>query len=140
MSYADDVARIIAVVNRYALSIDRYDPDVVLSVFTSDATLDHSPCGYPKSVGHDEIAEYFAPRKTRVRRSMHFMSNHLVDITGPDSATGSSYVHAIGPGPDGGAPVTAALAINEDVYRRTTDGWKIAHRVTSPMVDIGREA
>lgn len=55
---------------------------------------------------------------------------------GDDEAVGSNYVQAFRPGPEGGQPLVAALAVNEDRYIRTPDGWKISHRVTSPTVDI----
>ena len=136
MSVTDDVAEIIMLTHRYARAVDRYDPAALLNVFSVDATLDHSPYGYPVRVGHDEIGAHFAESRRSGRQSMHVTSTHIVDLTGPDDAVGSSYVQAFRPAADGGQPLTAALAINEDKYVRTADGWRISHRVTSPMIDI----
>lgn len=136
MSVTDDVAEIIMLTHRYARAVDRYDPDALLEVFSVDATLDHSPYGFPQRVGHDEIAAHFAKSRASGRQSMHLTTNQVVDLTGPDDAVGTSYVQAFRPGADGGQPLIAALAINEDTYARTAAGWRISHRVTSPMVDI----
>lgn len=137
MTKADDISEIIMLTHRYANAVDRYDPAALLSVFTEDAVLDHSPCGYAKSTGHGEIEAYFGRLKASGRASMHITSNHVVEVRGEAEATGSSYVQAMRPGTEPGMPVTAALAMNEDVYSKTSDGWKISQRRTSPLIDVG---
>lgn len=133
---ADSVA-IIMLTHRYANAVDRYDPEALLSVFTEDAVLDHSPYGNARCVGHAEIAAYFARLKASGRPSMHITSNHTVEIVGANEAVGTSYVQAMRPGTEPGAPIVAALAMNEDRYLRTPEGWKISDRRTAPLIDVG---
>lgn len=136
MGWTDDVQEIVMLTHRYAHAVDRYDPVALLDVFTVDAVVDHSPFGLPRSVGHEEIGAYFATSRASGRQSMHLTTTHVVDVVGNGEAVGSNYVQAFRPGMDGGQPLVAALAVNEDHYVRTPDGWKISHRVTSPAVDI----
>jgi hypothetical protein len=46
MGRAEDIEDIRALTHRYAKGVDLYDPELILSVFTEDATLDahdHEP-------------------------------------------------------------------------------------------------
>ncbi len=122
--------------HRYARAVDLYNADELLEVFTHDAVLDHSAFGLARSVGHAEIGAYFAKSRASGRQSMHLLTNHIVEIEGADTASGTHYVQAFRPGPDGGQPLVAALAINNDEYTRTESGWRIGHRVTTTAVDI----
>ncbi|MGI9621813.1 MAG: nuclear transport factor 2 family protein [Acidimicrobiales bacterium] len=134
---AADINEIIMLTHRYAKAVDKYDPEALLTVFAEDAVLDHSPYGNACSEGHDEISAYFARLKASGRPSMHITSNHTVEIVDADEAVGTSYVQAMRPGTEAGSPIVAALAMNEDRYVRTDAGWRISHRRTSPLIDVG---
>ena len=117
-------------VTGYAFHRDRADGDAVGALFTEDATF-------------DLMGEVFRGRsaiRARVDAGAsgpvyrHLMSTVHIELTGPETARGVSYVtvySAPGPLP---ATLAAWAAIGEyhDDFVRTPDGWKIQRRTFVP--------
>ena len=117
---------------QYARGIDLYDADMVLGVFTEDATWQRP--GNPLLEGREEIRSFLVGRDRTVL-TRHVMTNLLLDSVDADHATGVSYYtgyNADGYGDIGTAPTRAPFSMGEylDRFRRTDIGWRIAHRET----------
>jgi len=68
----------------------------------------------------------------------HAITNHRVDVLGPNDAEGAAYVIVFAGQRTDGAPPAASpispivVGIYRDRYRRTEQGWKFARRVFEP--------
>jgi ketosteroid isomerase-like protein len=89
-------------------------------IYTEDALVVWSTAGTAR--GHAEIVELFKSLPRRADFVKHFLSNHIVDVTG-DEATGLAYVDARYA--ERGLSVFIAAKYNER-YRRTKAGWRIS--------------
>ncbi|SEO54347.1 nuclear transport factor 2 family protein [Trujillonella endophytica] len=122
----------------YARGLDRFDPAEALSAFTDDAVWDASPVGLERLEGRAAILAFFERDAAAIADQFHVITNHVVDLD-DDGATarGTNYVFSEGHTKTGAA--FRAIALNEDVYRRTADGWRIASRrisaLTPPEMD-----
>lgn len=126
---------------RYALAVDTCDRDALLAVFHPDAQLSTwapaADAPFDVRNGHDEIGEIPRLMRERFTRTMHLMSNHLVDLPadttgtreGGDEATGTVYCTArhLVESPVGGTDLVVVIRY-EDRYRRTSEGWRIVDR------------
>jgi ketosteroid isomerase-like protein len=129
----EDRLAISDLVHRYAQCVDALDYDGVAAVFTEDGVL--SVCMTPGSPevnrerhGRAQIAE--AMRSvTRHAATAHTIGNHLVTLDG-DAATGETrcIAHHVGGEPGAFTDLVWILRYR-DTYRRTGDGWRIAHRL-----------
>jgi len=128
---AADTLDIIAATHRYALGLDRFDPDLALSAFSEDAVWDATPVGMDRFSGHTAIRDFFERDAAAVENQYHAITNHIVNFTGDDTASGTNYVLAAGSTKQGAS--FRAAALNEDTYVRTADGWRILERVISPL-------
>lgn len=126
-----DWTAIVSATHAYALGLDRFDPELALSAFTSDAVWDATPVGLARYEGEDAIRDFFVKDAGQVRDQFHIITNHLVEFDDADTARGTNYVFSEGH-LEGGASFKA-IALNEDTYRRTDDGWRISSRVISPL-------
>lgn len=120
----EDEAALSRLVDLYARAVDRGDAALLTSLFTGDATLNF---GAMFSGGRDAFVDMISGAMAEMR-THHFMGNRLYAIDG-DTAEGEIYsinTHII-PGPDGAREYIAAGRY-VDRYRRTPDGWRIAHR------------
>ncbi|WZH52451.1 MAG: nuclear transport factor 2 family protein [Nocardioides alkalitolerans] len=126
-----DLAAIVHATHTYALGLDTFDPALALSAFTSDAVWDATPVGLARYEGEAEIRGFFEKDAGQVRDQFHVITNHRVEFTGPDTASGTNYVFSEGH-LEGGASFKA-IALNEDTYARVGDGWRISSRVISPL-------
>lgn len=75
------------------------------------------------------------------RTTVHSLSNVRIDVTGPETASGTAYVTVFSadkanPGPN--ALAAKMIGLYRDDYRRTTAGWRIARRVFEPLITPGR--
>ena len=129
---AMDVEEIKVLSHRYALGLDRFDLDMLMSIFTDDATFDAEPFGLGVSTGRDAIRELFVHNQETMASQMHLFSNHIVEFKGVDVAVGTSYLLEEGYAKTG--ELIRCLCLNEDRYRRTVDGWKLEHRTVHPLV------
>jgi ketosteroid isomerase-like protein len=131
-SRTDDVLAIQRVTHLYARGLDRFDPQEALSAFTDDAVWDATPVGMERFEGREAILGFFERDATAIADQFHIITNHVVDLDEDgETARGTNYVFSEGHTKSGAAFKAAAL--NEDTYRRTPDGWRIAHRRISPL-------
>ena len=125
-----------ALVDAYALAVDRRDIPGFLAVFTPDATLTtYEPGGRQRGVrhGHDELCAV-PPALERYERTLHLVSTHHVEPDGDDEAVGVAYCeahHHRPPDPSVGASSASDRVMfirYEDRYARRGPGWLIRTR------------
>lgn len=126
-----DELDIVRATNTYALGLDRFEPELALSAFSADAVWDASPVGLGRLEGRAEILEFFENDAKAVERQFHILTNHIVEFVDDDHARGTNYVFSEGEMSSGAT--FKAIALNEDTYVRTPEGWRIASRVISPL-------
>lgn len=122
-----DIADRIAIddlLTTYAVAVDDRDWDTVRGCFTSGAKLDYTTFGAPDG-SIDEVVEWIAKMIAPFEVTQHHITNRRVTISG-DTATVLSYL--INPMTSGGSHMQVGGQYR-DTLRRTTDGWKIEHRV-----------
>ncbi|WP_064076117.1 nuclear transport factor 2 family protein [Prescottella equi] len=134
---ADDINEIIRITHLYARGLDRFDPKEALSAFAPDGVWDASAVGLTRYEGHEQIRDFFERDAQAVDKQFHIITNHVIDFTDDDHATGTNYVFSEAEMKNGAA--IKAIALNEDRYIRTADGWKIAERIiaglTTPQME-----
>lgn len=116
----------------YARGLDRFDIEEVMIGFTADATFDAEPVGLERYVGTDAIREFFGHNQEVMADQIHLFGNFVIDFHGDDRATGTNYLWQDGHTHDGSRVHTVAM--NDDEYIRTADGWKIATRTVSALL------
>jgi ketosteroid isomerase-like protein len=128
----DDILEIQRATHLYARGLDRFDPQEALSAFTDDAVWDATPVGLERLEGRAAILGFFERDAAAIADQFHIITNHVVDVDdGGETARGTNYVFSEGHTKSGAA--FKAIALNEDTYRRTPDGWRIASRRISPL-------
>lgn len=128
---ADDINEIIRVTHLYARGLDRFDPKEALSAFAPDGVWDASAVGLTRYEGHEQILDFFERDAQAVDKQFHIITNHVIDFEDDDHATGTNYVFSEAEMKNGAA--IKAIALNEDRYVRTADGWKIAERIITGL-------
>lgn len=123
---------IIQATHRYARGLDRFDPDEALSAFSADAVWDATAVGLERFEGHDQIRAFFERDAAAMADQCHIITNHLIEFDGDDKAHGTNYVFAEGHTVSGAK--IKAIALNEDTYVATPQGWRIASRVISALI------
>ncbi len=132
-----DIEEIKQLKARYAAACDdNYQADAIAELFTEDAIWDGGMIGYAQ--GREGIREFFANASNVVGFAVHGVSNPLIEIDG-DEATGRWYLFQ----PmtmQGGNAAYWFCAQYQDVYLRTSEGWKFKHvlvqaRAFSPYED-----
>ncbi|MGY2067258.1 nuclear transport factor 2 family protein [Blastococcus sp. SYSU DS0619] len=127
-----DVLEIQRITHLYARGLDRFDPEEALSAFTDDAVWDASPVGLERLEGRDAIRAFFERDAAAIADQFHVITNHVVDVDADGgTAHGTNYVFSEGHTRSGAS--FRAIALNEDVYRRTPGGWRIAARRISAL-------
>jgi len=127
-----DVLDIQRATHLYARGLDRFDPQEAVSAFTDDAVWDASPVGLERFEGREAILCFFERDAAAIADQFHVITNHVVDLSDDgDTATGTNYVFSEGHTKSGAA--FKAIALNEDTYRRTPQGWRIAGRRISAL-------
>jgi hypothetical protein len=117
-------------VDTYAAALDERSVERLVGVFAGDARFDVTQHGsdavlavYEGSAQIAQIMTLISPFAT----TMHQMLNHQVRLES-DVATGVTYCsanHLVGEPPRANLQM---LIIYRDAYRRSADGWRIAHR------------
>ena len=128
----DDLLEIQRVTHLYARGLDRFDPQEALSAFTDDAVWDATAVGLERFEGRAAILGFFERDAAAIADQFHVITNHVVDLSEDgETATGTNYVFSEGHTNSGAA--FKAIALNEDTYRRTPSGWRIAARRISAL-------
>jgi uncharacterized protein (TIGR02246 family) len=111
-----------ALLDRYAIAVDRKDLAMVAGCFTED-------CAYDGALGQGTIADALrtlASAFGRYERTLHVTGTQLVELAG-DRANAETYCVAYHVLP-GGAQHTVGVRYL-DALLRTDDGWRIRARV-----------
>ena len=113
----------------YSQLFDSHRTDELAMIFTEDAVCEFSDdLPYGDWVGRDEIREQYkkvAGSSAKPFSFLHATTNGWVELTGPDSATGSWFLLDLGLG-DNPNPV-GLLGVYNDVYKKVDGEWFI-HR------------
>src|SRR3712207_1860333 len=116
----------------YARGLDRFDPHEAVSAFTDDAVWDATAVGLERFEGRAAILDFFERDAAAIADQFHIITNHVVDFDDDGTtARGTNYVFSEGHTRSGAS--FKAIALNEDVYRRTAEGWRIAERRISAL-------
>ena len=121
---------IMDVLVRYATGIDTKDWTLFRTCFTDDVRAD-----YGADVGSwtdvDGITEYMTIMHRDMVDTKHMLSNFAIEVDG-DRASASTYVHAVLVVTNDPLTWYEPVGRYEDHLVRTTDGWRISHRVFHP--------
>ena len=117
-------------ITRYCRAVDRCDWDLLHTVYHPDAAIQHGP--YTGDVAG--FVEFVRARRTGIRHTAHYLSNVLVDFTGPDTAVCEAYGWAsqtfVPPSPfvpDGMAATRiTAMYRYVDRFERRAGRWAVA--------------
>jgi SnoaL-like domain len=129
-SQTDDLIALNQLAFRYAHAIDTCDDVLLNQVFTSDGRMrvyhpgEDAP--FIDLSGPEELASVPRTMKPAHLRTMHQMTNHIVELEG-DSANGQVYCCARHLALDAKS-VLNVLIRYEDRYRRIDGKWRIADR------------
>ncbi|MFJ9705845.1 nuclear transport factor 2 family protein [Streptomyces sp. NPDC101234] len=112
--------------------LDLGRPSSVAELFTADGWWEWPPPGDGRrAAGREALAAYFGSRPAG-RLSRRIMSNILVTVTGPDTATATSYFQTYRvDGYEGGTvPAGPPVQIGqyEDTFRRLGGRWLLSSR------------
>ncbi|MFO7287106.1 MAG: nuclear transport factor 2 family protein [Gammaproteobacteria bacterium] len=130
--------------SRYALAHDLTDPEMYAAVFTEDAEL-YGAGGRLLAKGREALRAVGVNDRKRFNagaaegeRSFgalrHVVTNSVIELTSPTTATGFCYVMTIVVRP-GGGPEILSLGRYEDEYRKVDGEWLIARREI--IMDMG---
>jgi len=118
---------------RYATAIDRRDWSLFRTCFTPDCEADYGDIGSWRGV--EAITEWMERAHAGLGHTMHRISNQQVSSVG-DVVAARSYVDAIILGPDNRTG-TRAIGFYDDEFVRTDEGWKIARRRFTRLLQTG---
>jgi ketosteroid isomerase-like protein len=123
-SSPSDRAGIIDAAVAYATAVDTRDWALFASLFTPDAVWEY-PAGHERRTGPDDIVARVRPSIEGLDATQHFVTNHVVTITGGTARHACYYLaqHL-----RGGERFLAAGRY-ADEFRRHEGGWRIAARV-----------
>jgi hypothetical protein len=123
-----DKEQIAEVLIRYATGIDSKDWPLLRSCWTDEIDVDYQQLGHFTSP--DALTDVMRQLHENMGPTYHRLSNFVISVEG-DRATVRSYVHAVLMlQPDDDTNWVDALGHYDDVFVRTTDGWRINKRVS----------
>jgi len=121
---AEDYIQIQQLVARYPYALDQ-NPDNGASyanLFTPDAVFRQ-----PRTEGRANLAKMATGAPHGPKYTRHFLANHVIEAT-PEGAVGKQYLVAVDIG-EAGQPSSIFLGGHyEDIYAKTTDGWRFKTR------------
>jgi len=118
----DDRLELHELPGRYGDTIDDRDWDGLDRIFTVDAVFDLTDLGAPRLEGLDEIKRFMDEDAQHPKT--HTMTNIYVDET-TDGVALNFRILALGKGG------TTGTASYYDQVVKTSDGWRVAHRVVT---------
>lgn len=141
---SNDHFEISALMDRYGTVHDFGSPEEYADLFTSDGEMGFGGRVLIKgrdalmaqaTRDHEKYSIEIRGQKTSLMR--HIISNKVVNLTGKDTAEGSSFVMTyVQDGEEG--PKLLSIGRYEDQFRREGGAWKIAHR--NIVIDFGDQA
>lgn len=117
--------------HRYAYYIDHFELEPLLALWTRDAWFDERPVGLRYSEGIDTIREFFVDDFKVRTASAHFMTNHIVEKTGPEEAQGTCF-GLIEATLSSGQSLHATVMYT-DRYVHEDQRWLFRSRIVSPL-------
>ena len=121
-SVADDVEQVRQLKYRYLRTLDTKDWDAFEDCFLPDATADYAGLAF---ADREALVDYMRTNLGPEIVTMHHVHHPEIAVDG-DTATARWYLHD--------QVISAVLefrlegaAFYEDTYRRTPEGWKVAH-------------
>jgi uncharacterized protein (TIGR02246 family) len=109
------------------------DPDRMADLFTADATICIVGMEDYAITGRDKLAKVFRRVNTRYA-SQPFIHNHIVDLEGPERASGYAYYEIL---EQEGSRYLAA-GYYHDQYRKVDGHWKFQSRTIHMATDFDR--
>ena len=126
----EDRSDIIDLTHAYCWALDRNEWDKLDEVFLPDAT---AVLGSHACADRNEIKQVVEKALGKLDDSQHIVATHQVEIDG-DIATSRCYLHAQHiRAVDDGSPHYVVAGRYEDDLVRTSDGWRIKHRILAVM-------
>jgi 3-phenylpropionate/cinnamic acid dioxygenase small subunit len=124
--------------DRYAAVVDERRWDALLEVFTPDAQVDYTSTG-GKSGALRPVMEWLARALAPWPLNLHFVTNAAIELAG-DRARSRCYFQApMGRVlPDGTQEIITNAGWYDDELVRTPAGWRIARRVCTQTMMLGR--
>ena len=130
---AEDYIEIRQLVSRYPYALDQNPDDGAsyANLFTADAVFRQ-----PRTEGRENLAKMASRAPHGPTYTRHFLANHVIDWT-PEQVTGKQYLVAVDIG-EAGQPSSIFLGGHyEDVYQKTSDGWRFKTRTFIPSATGG---
>jgi len=115
---------------RYATGIDTRDWALFRTCFTKDVQADYGE-GVGAWTDVDGITEYMTVMHRDMVDTKHMLSNFVIEVDG-DTASASTYVHAVLVVTREPLTWFEPVGRYEDRLVRTSEGWRISHRVFHP--------
>ena len=113
----------------YHAAVNEKRPEAIAPLFARDASLDFGALG--RAAGRAEIDAFFtATLSDPAAFVTQFIHNHVIEIDGPDRATGTSYLEAR-PVHQGESYMVAARY--EDEYVREDGRWRFRSMTLVPI-------
>jgi hypothetical protein len=119
-------------VSRYSVYVDTFQIEPLMSLWvTDDPFFDETKLGAPRASGLDSIRRFFVEDVFDKMEAMaHLTENPLIDEVTEKGARGTCQHFFEGIVKGGGTiRVTASY---DDVYERTSGGWKFRSRTVTP--------
>lgn len=127
-----DVEQIRRLTSDYAWTIDNFQLDDLVELFSDDGVFDMRAFGAPAAAeGKPAVREGFSALIDSLAGCVHMMMNHRIDVTG-DTAQGTAYCHAFMTTAAGDKAENHVLY--EDSYVRGIGGWKFQKRVLKQLL------
>jgi 3-phenylpropionate/cinnamic acid dioxygenase small subunit len=115
---------------RYATGIDTKDWGLFRTCFTADVHADYGD-GVGSWTDVDGITEYMTVMHQDMVDTKHMLSNFVIELDG-DTASASTYVHAVLVVTHDPLTWFEPVGRYEDRLVRTPDGWRISERTFHP--------
>ncbi len=115
------------VLHRYATALDRKDWSLLSACFVPEACAEYETIGLLE--GYQAIEKLCRTALRNMSVTQHLIGNIDIRVNG-DSASSTCYLHAqhVRPDTSGGDSNIIAGAYEDDLVR-TTQGWRIRHRI-----------
>ena len=117
----ESLAEIRQLPQRYGLAVDSRDLDALVSLFVPDVRVGQN------EQGRGALKEWFRASLSRMKSTIHFVGNHVIDFESPDLARGIVYCRDELDFPERGEWEIGVLQY-WDTYRRVDAEWFFERR------------